>query len=334
MSSKNNSKSIALQVRDFALFRSLFDSRLMTLSQAAALCFNGRPETAKKRIQKLKSVGLIGERPRKAYEPSILFLTRAGFALIRERGLLNGLPVMTWPSLEKRLQVSDLTLRHELEVMDFKAAFCAAVDKESAFDVAEFSTWPLLFQFRASPDDRSDMLVKPDGFIRIHEQDGETAFEHTFFLEVDRSTETTATLARRALCYLNYYQRGGLAERFGRPRSEYKEFPFRVLMVFKTAERRNNIAERLLTGHPPILTQVWLSTLNEVTADPLGPIWIRPRDYRKAAQGIRYAISQAAATVYRRQHERERIVESAVVKHRIFDLDSETTDTAGTVPAN
>jgi Replication-relaxation len=304
----------------------------MTLSHAAILYFNGRAEAAKKRMQKLKVAGLIGERSRKAYEPSILFLTREGFGAIQERGLLNGLPILTWPSLERRLQVSDLTLRHELEVMDVKAALYAAVGKESAFDVAEFSTWPLLFQFRASPDGRSDILVKPDGFIRIHEQDGQSIFEHAFFLEVDRSSETVDTLARRALCYLNYYQRGGLAERFGHPRSAYKDFPFRVLMVFKTAERRNNITERLLTQDPPILSQVWLSTLKQVLADPLGPIWIRPRDYREATAGTTYAVVPSGIpNVYRRQQDREQFIESAVQTHCLLaparsDIPTTTSD--------
>jgi hypothetical protein len=75
---------------------------------------------------------------------------------------------------------------------------------------------------------------------------GDDTFENTFFVEVDRSTETQDALARGALCYLDYYRRGGLAEPFGHDPTQYKDFPFRVLMIFKTAERRNNAAERLL----------------------------------------------------------------------------------------
>jgi hypothetical protein len=163
------------------------------------------------------------------------------------------------------------------------------------------------------------MLLKPDGFLRIHEKDADGIFEHSFFLEVDRSTETLDTLARKALCYLNFYQTGGLAVRAGYPRSDFKDFPFRVLMVCKTAERRTNIAERLLTNQPPILTQVWLSTLDEVKQNPLGAIWIRPRDYRAAVDGTPYAGGQfAPQSIYRRQSDRDAFVESAVTKHRLL----------------
>jgi len=74
----------------------------------------------------------------------------------------------------------------------------------------------------------------------------------------------------KAACYLAYYKSGGYAEKCGGLRGDFKEYPFRVLFVFKTAERRNNTAERLIQGNPPILTQVWLTTFSEATADPFG----------------------------------------------------------------
>ena len=105
------------------------------------------------------------------------------------------------------------------------------------------------------------MLVKPDGFVRLHEKatDGDL-FEHFLFLEVDRSTEHRETLARRAFGYQDFYRRGGLAVRCGATSEEYRDFPFRVLMVLRNEERRNNMAERLLQNDPPVLTMVWLTT--------------------------------------------------------------------------
>lgn len=300
----------------------------MTLAHAAAMHFGGSREAAKKRVQKLKAAGFIGERSRKVYEPSILFLTRRGFELLHGRGMLQDFPRMTWPSLERRLQVSELTLWHELAVLDVKAAISSAVQKEAAYDITEFSTWPALMEFTASVGTMTEVLVRPDGFLRIREQAADGIFEHTFYLELDRSTETLDTLARKALCYLNHYQTGGLALRFGHDHSEYRDFPFRVLMVFKTAERRNNAAERLLTQNPPILTQVWLSTLDEVKENPLGPVWIRPRDFRTAVAGTIYAVGQSGRQmVYCRQAERDRFIEKAVMKVKL--LDGETTGSAG-----
>lgn len=307
-----------VQPRDLHFLRGLYDSRVMSLTHAAVLSFNGRPDAAKKRIQKLKALGLVGARKRQMCEPAILFLTRIGFDLLQQQEQLTDLPRFTWQQLERRLQVSELTLRHELEVMDVKAAIHSAIVKAPRFAICEFSTWPLLFQFEAAPHTGPDVLVKPDGFLRIHETERHEVFEHSFFLEVDRSTETLDTLASRALCYLNFYQRGGLAVRFGAAASDYKDYPFRVLMVFKTAERRNNFAERLLTGRPPILTQVWLSTIEEVKTNPLGPIWIRPRDYRAVTDGTPFKPVPAASMTYRRQSAREAFIEANIVKSRIL----------------
>lgn len=318
MSSKVRA-AFEFQPRDGELLRGLFHSRLMTAAHAAAIYFDGREEAAKKRIHKLKSVGLIAERPRKTYQRSTLFLTTNGITFLRDRGLLHGLPQLTVSSAKNRLQVSELTLQHELEVMDVKAALHNAIRGRPEFRITEFSSWPRLFEFVAVAGSGPKIVVKPDGFIRLHGEDAEGQFEDTFFMELDRSTETDGILGRKALAYMDYFQRGGLAERFGRPPSEYKEFPFRVLMIVRTAERRNNIAERLLIQRPPIYTQVMLSTLKEVLADPLGPVWICPRDYREATEGTLFAIGNWADTApYRRQAQRERLVESAIFKSTLL----------------
>jgi hypothetical protein len=274
-----------LQERDIALLKGLFESRLMTLAQVTAIHFAGAAEAAKKRVQKLKAAGYLTERPRRAYEPSILHLTRKAFTALAEAGYLDEYPSLIWSDLQRRARVSDLTLKHELAVMDFKAAMYSAVAKTPGVGIAEFCTWPLLYEFQASPhaDGLRSMTVRPDGFIRLHQSDATGGMlEHTFFLEVDRSTEVLDTLISRCQCYRNYYRRGGLAERNGRPREEFEDFPFRVLIVARTPERRDNLCDRLLSLHPPILSQVWLSTTAEAVADSFGAVWIRPVDYRNA----------------------------------------------------
>lgn len=323
MSPSATSSGLERQARDLDLLRDLFVSRLMTLGQAAAIHFSGKSEMAKKRMQKLKAAGMVGERVRKPYEPSILYLTRIGFDTLRDRGCLQDLPQLAWSNVAQRLQVSDLTLRHELEVMTTKAAFFTAAREHETIAISEFTTWPTLYQFQSVLRDGSELLVKPDGFIRIREHIEEDLFEHIFYLELDRSTETLDTLARKAQAYLAYYQSGGLAERFGHDRSQFKDFPFRVLMVFKTAERRNNMAERLLAGSPPILTHVWLATSEDVMASPLGPVWVRPRDYREAVAGSGYESGSArGANAYRRDAERDRHVESRVQRQPLLETDA------------
>lgn len=314
--------SLQIQDRDYALLRTLFECRVMTADHVATLHFEGKTEAAKKRLQKLKASGLINARPRRSFEPAVLILARKGLMLLRDQGILNEYPTFHLPALDRRSRVSDLTIRHELEVMDVKAAFHAAITATTAFAVAEFSTWPLLNEFSVyRPDQgKAEVLVKPDGFIQIHETqlDGEK-FERTFFLEVDRSTEVQEVLVSRVGCYYNYYKSGGFALRKGGKREEYKDYPFRVLLVFKTPERRNNFAERLLQSAVPVSNQICLATFSEVTMNPLGPIWVTPASYREAASGTPYDTSRPQISwAYRRQVEREVLIERTIVKQPLL----------------
>lgn len=293
----------------------------MTSAHATDLHFDGRKEAAKKRLQKLKASGLINERPRRAYEPAVLYLAQGGLSLLRAKGILTEYPFFSMLALEKRARVSDSTIRHELDVMDVKAALHAALKGNDKIAVAQFGTWPRLYEFEAEPNGGAGVLVKPDGFIRIREkEDGGALSEHTFFLEVDRSTETQDNLASRASAYLDYYKSGGFAVRNGASRSAFKEYPFRVLMVFKTAERRNNTASRLLQNTPPILTHVCLATIDEVRADPFGNIWIRPVDYRAATEGTPFdSDRETSGRGYQRQAAREASVEQRIVKRKLLE---------------
>lgn len=316
------SLSILLQDRDLALLCGLFECRVMTTAHATALYFDNKIHAANKRLQKLKMCGFIGERPRQAFEPSALFLTRKGLTLLQEQGVLAQYPSLDLSALNRRASVSGLTIRHELEVMDVKTAFHAAIKTMPSFIIDTFSTWPLLNEFTAyrTGYDGAEITVKPDGFIRVHETDASGGkFEHAFFLEVDRSSETQDKLVAKAACYLDFYRRGGFAVRNGANRDDFKKFPFRVLMVFKNAERRNNTAERLLQNTPPILRLAYLSTFEEVTRDPAGAIWIRPLDYREATNGTPFAPEkQPKKWGYQRQTARELSVEQKVRKQRIL----------------
>ncbi len=311
----------ALQHRDLALLRDLFESRLMTSAHVAAIHFGGRREAAKKRLQKLKTANLVSVRPRRASEPAVYSLTARAIALLRTHRILEEYPQLAQLTLNKRAHVSSLTIQHESAVIDVKAAFYSALRDIDSLTIAEFCTWPLLHEFETCPLPSGDpVVVKPDGFIRFHEKGTDGVSKHSFFLELDRSTEVQETLALKAACYHHYYHSGGFAVRNGGLRNAYREYPFRVLMVFKTAERRNNTAERLLQNNPPILTQTCLSTFTEVTHDPLGPIWVTPSAYRDAVRGTSFEIETRRRRTYRRQPEREELVEERVAKERILEV--------------
>jgi hypothetical protein len=159
----------------------------------------------------------------------------------------------------------------------------AAVNRHHNLRLAEFSTWPALYQFNAYRLCGERVVVKPDGFIRVQEKkpDGRV-FEDAYFLEVDRSTETLDVLCQRAHCYSDYYRSGGFALRNGAFRENYKKFPFRVFWVCKSVKRRDNFAKRLLSSVPPILTQALIGTMDDAMKDPLGVTWANPLDYREA----------------------------------------------------
>lgn len=269
--------------RDCQVFRGLFESRIMTVAHVAALYFAGHADAARKRLWKLQTSGYINQRPRNAYDPAIYVLTAKSFRALTENHHLEGFPKLSPAQMAKRAQVSEMTIRHELAVMDVKAAFVSAVAKLPHLQILEFNTWPRLSQFVGRPgDNENSLLVRPDGFIRIATRPDDA--EQRFFLEVDRSTETLDNLATRMLCYRHHHRSGGFAERLGHPREQFMHFPLRVLAIFKTQQRQDNFARHLLSMHPPILSQVWSTTLEEVCRDAAGAIWLRPVDYRNTLQ--------------------------------------------------
>lgn len=61
----------------------------------------------------------------------------------------------------------------------------------------------------------------------------------------------------------------------------------------------------------------YLSTFAEVLPDPAGAVWIRPVDYNQAVKGSAHE-KLATAADYRRQSEREALVEQRVSKQTLF----------------
>jgi hypothetical protein len=304
------------------VLRGLFDVRVMTIAHVAALYFDGHHEAAKKRLQRLKSARLLAERPRRPYEPSVLSLAKRGFERLTEEGQLVDSPDLSWQQVRQRCSVSDLTLRHELAVMDVKAAFVPAVRRLPGCEVTEFSTRPVHYQFEACNRDGRSVLVKPDGFIRVRESTTKSAFrERLFFLEVDRSTEAQDVLTERASCYRDYYRSGNFARHLLGEGARGEDAAFRVLFVFKTAGRMINFAERVSRLHPPILRQAWLTTFGECLRDPTGKIWMRPQDYLDVVRGTAFdPLRGCTLHAYRYQAARDHLVQAAVRRLPLIDV--------------
>jgi hypothetical protein len=159
----------------------------------------------------LRDRGVRWGRERGVHEPSLLYLTKRSFDELTRGGHLRDYPPFTWKQLEKRIDVSPLTIPHELEVLNVKTALSCALARTPYIELMEFLTWPRLYEFRAAQRPRdgypaSRVTIRPDGDIRLYEQNGEDTHEHFLFLDVDRGTEhhrrwcCTSTPGVRAMC--------------------------------------------------------------------------------------------------------------------------------------
>lgn len=292
----------------------------MKISHIAQLYFQGSLDAAKKRVLPLKKAGFLKERSgRRPYEPAILALARPAFEALISGGRLADYPAIGWKSLEKRFDVKEQTLAHELRVIDVKAALTSAIEMQPELSITEFSVWPRLCEFMVERD-RELRSVKPDGLLRI----GESDEEFVFYLEVDRGQETHGILLDKALDYLAHLANDGLAQRLGgRARID-----FRLLMIFRTptqrgapsVERRNNMLEKLLLRPEHFGSFVWMTTLEEVLADPLGPIWVTAKSYSAATRGTEFDPEERRhyRGTYIRRPQREKFVEEQIMKRTLL----------------
>lgn len=70
----------------------------------------------------------------------------------------------------------------------------------------------------------------------------------------------------------------------------------------------------------PIGTHSWLTTYKEATADPLGKIWVTPKDYLAVTKGTPFDPQlRKGVTGYSRSKERQMLVESNIPKRSILE---------------
>lgn len=279
MQSRQHLTGIHIQPRDLALLCGLFESRYLTSAHIAEIYFAGKREMAKKRIQKLKATGLVGTRSRGFGVSDLLRLTPRAIHFLSAGGHLAGYPRLPLAAQLRRTRIRPLTIDHELAVADVKAAFSRALRAREHLSLLEFGTWPRLYEFASVSARGTRTTVAPDGFIRIHAH----GLESRFFVEVDRSTESTSVLVSRIAAYLRFYRSGGFAVRSGLPRDDYATVPFRVLVVCKSGERRDSLAATLYSARPQVRTFALFGTVDDVSKKPLGAIWRAPIDMERRA---------------------------------------------------
>jgi hypothetical protein len=274
-------QNVRLEARDVSLLRDLLESRVLTLDHVRTLHFPGVDEMAKKRVHRLKAAGIISERPRRIGEPSILHLTWKGYGLLRAGGHVGDDSHLSPKTFSRRMAVSNTTLAHELMIGDVRAAFVLALRDNKGFSLLSFDVWPRRYDFTLTNGHRR-VPVKPDGHVQISEKHNGEEFQHDYFLEADTGSENLGRVVEKCLNYREYYRSGGYALFCGGKREEAKAYPYQVLIVCKSDERRNNLAEQLLQAERPFSTMILLTTHTVCVRDPLGDIWMTPAAYKAA----------------------------------------------------
>lgn len=314
-------EGIHIQERDTLLLIELLEARYMSYSHAAAFIFEGKLAAAKKRIQKLVGARLVTRTRKDGNRLVVISLSRAGLNLLHRDGILRRYPLSSLAGYEKRLSISDGTREHELAVLDVKAAFALSIRGMESLRLLQFTTWPLLNQFEILTGRfGSKRLIKPDAFIRIRKQIAEGGMLDTqFYFELDRSTRSQKRFVDQLLSYPAFYKSGGFAVRNGVPPEAYARFPFRVLVIVKSLERRNNTLRNLLESTPRVPTQILITTLEEALHDPLGKIWVRPLDYKMAVEGTIFDITFHSERDHTQNIRRDEYLNEKVIKRSIFD---------------
>ncbi len=275
-----DSRNVQLQERDVSLLRDLIESRVLTLDHIRTLFFPDTKDMAKKRVQRLKSAGFLTERPRRIGQPSILHLTWKGYVALRTSGHVGEDSHLSPKTFKRRMAVSGATLTHELMIGDVRTAFIVAMRENKIFELLDFDVWPRRYDFTVNRG-HGKVPVKPDGHVRFLERNGGEEIEYDFFVEVDTGSETLNRVVEKCLNYREYYRSGGYAVFCGGTREEAKKYPFRVLLVCRGQDRRNNLAERLLQVQPAFSTMVLITTQAECVHDPLGNVWMTAAAYKE-----------------------------------------------------
>jgi hypothetical protein len=242
---------IILQKRDISIFRELAASRFLTVPQISNLCFNGKVEATKKRLQKLKNCAYLESERILWGCPPCVWLRPKAATFIDHR--LKRRPA-TSPAIA--------TLQHEIAVRDFRTAILVQ-QKNSNSTLEECSIAPSALSFG------SESWLRPDAFLSL----GTPAPQH-FFVEIDRGTESLCELMEKAEEYRRLLKAGVFARRCGSATTEYKKHPFRVLLLLSSERRQENLLTALSTQG--FREFVLTTSVDRACKTPFGCIWRAP----------------------------------------------------------
>jgi len=250
----------ALPLRDRRLLEWLFMADVVTAEMAAVLAY-GHRRTAQRRLARLAEYGLVrgfwaanSQRPRGRFAYALTKAARSGLAQLIWDGRLSAPDKVEAPS----------PVIHQLATHDLLMAILAAPSTREAYVAGWAPERAIAMGFSG--------YLRPDALAVFGV--GDHAVE--LFIERDLGTERGAILAAKASTYTSYLSG--------------HEVPMNVGFVVESARRAAALAYRLrhwlteyeLPGHKK--APCWVTTADELAADPFGPIWRAPDGRRVSAR--------------------------------------------------
>jgi Replication-relaxation len=229
---------------DLAVLQRVSDLRFVSGLQLTRLCFSGSVDpaadarAARRALLRLTRLGALDRLPRQVGG------VRSGSAgYVYRLGLLGQhLAIRYGWQPERRTRRSlvpgTLFLSHALQVAELHTRLVEA-DRSGSFELLELSAEPACWRSFGGLGPQRQRL-KPDSYVRLGLED----FEDSYFIEVDRGTEGSQTIARQLTSYVAYFDSE-------QEQAEHGVFP-RVLWLAPD-ERRVGIIEaevgRLAAAH-------------------------------------------------------------------------------------
>jgi Replication-relaxation len=225
----------ALTKRDCAVLRAVSSLRFMSGAQLTRRCFGGGSDpvasarAARRALLRLVRLGALDRLPRSV---GGVRSGSAGFVYCLGRSGQRLAIEYDWQP-ERRTRRSHtpggLFLRHSLMIAELHVRLHEA-DRSGRCELLTLEAEPACWrQWDGLAGQR--LVLKPDSFVRL----GIGAYEHSYFIEVDRGTEGSRALERQLQAYASYYRSGTEQRRHG-------VFP-RVLWLAPSTQRVGVIAE-------------------------------------------------------------------------------------------
>lgn len=210
-----------LSPRDLAVVASLAELRFLTAKQIERWHYLGatplaRARAARRGLQRLTSLGVLTRLDRR------IGGVRAGSAGYVYALDLFGQRVAAhygWLHIgrTRRLREPGRTfLRHSLAVAEVHIRIIES-DRANALELIERQSEPTCWRSFAGPGG-SRLVLKPDSFVVV----ATPTLELSWFVEVDRDTESAATIERKLAAYVAYWRSGReMATRGVQPRTAW-----------------------------------------------------------------------------------------------------------------